>query len=185
MTILAPRQREMAVRAAQLFEAGFVVIDFETTGFPSDPETRIVEVAVIDHRGRTLLNTLINPERHIPSGASRVHGITDRHVKNAPTFSAVYAELSPLLDERRAVAYNHSFERGMMALVCGQHALPAPAADWRCAMRAYQGFRGLRNFTSLTNACTTEGITIADAHRAMGDCKMTLALMYIMASAAT
>ncbi len=178
----APRRLEMAKRAAELLEQGFVVIDFETTGFPSDPTTRIVEVAVMDHRGGVLLNTLVNPQRHIPSSAARVHGIRDRDVVNAPTFAEVYPMLADLIVNTRAVAYNYTFERAMLSLVCDQCGLPPPTVDWRCAMRAYQSFRGLRGFKSLSDACMAEGITIADAHRALGDCKMTLALIYMMAA---
>ena len=182
MSMLNPRQLETAKRAAAMLENGFVVIDFETTGFPSDPNVAIIEVAVIDHRGSVLMNTLVQPGCHIPSGASRVNGIYDKDVIDAPPFDAVYPELLGILEGQSAVAYNHTFEQGMLKTVCGRHQVATPNTEWRCAMRSYATYKGLRGFASLTKACTMEGITIDNAHRALGDCKMTLALMYMMAS---
>jgi DNA polymerase-3 subunit epsilon len=172
----------MAKRAAELLAQGFVVIDFETTGFPSEPGAAIIEVAAINHRGETLLNTLINPERRIPYAASKVNGIYDKDVLNAPTFAQVYDQLAGVLEGQRAIAYNHEFEKGMLAVCCRRHELALPATDWSCAMRAYAKYRGLRWFTKLTAACATEGIVVENAHRALGDCKLTLALMYTMAT---
>lgn len=173
---------QMAKRVSDLLETGFVVIDFETTGFPSDPNVAIIEVAVINHRGETLINTLVNPEAHIPSGASRVNGIYDADVRHAPTFAQIYGQLADALDGKHAIAYNHSFEKSMLAVCCTRHNLAIPSTEWMCAMRGYASYRGLRRQTKLTSACMAEGITIQDAHRALGDCKMTLALMYTMAS---
>ncbi|MFN8529123.1 MAG: 3'-5' exonuclease [Anaerolineae bacterium] len=179
--MLNSRQLTIAKRAAHLLDQGCVIIDFETTGFPTDVGVGIVEVAVIDHRGGVLMNTLVNPERHIPSGASNVHGIHDDDVANAPTFREVFPDLMRLLNEQRAVSYNYTFEKGMLNAVCTRHSLSIPEPQWSCAMRDYAVFRGLRGFASLSKACAREGITIADAHRALGDCKMTLALLYTMA----
>jgi len=184
MTTMTPNQTKMAQRAAQLLETGFVVIDFETTGFPSDPKVAIIEVAVIDHRGGVLLNTLVQPGCSIPMRASQVNGIYDDDVVDALPFEALYPDLMALLDGQIAIAYNHTFEQGIINTVCGRYDMTAPTADWRCAMRAYAMYRDLRGFSSLVKACTAEGITIENAHRALGDCKMTLALMYTMAQLA-
>jgi DNA polymerase-3 subunit epsilon len=182
MNTLSPRAQHMARRAAELLEHGFVVIDFETTGFPSDPNVAIIEAAVIDHRGAVLLNTLVQPGCAIPSAASRVNGIYDDDVTDAPPFQVVYPRLLECLEGKIAIAYNHTFEQGMFKTVCARYQLAPPNADWRCAMRAYASYKSLRGFASLSKACAAEGITTADAHRALGDCRMTLALVYSMAS---
>src|SRR3954452_19611018 len=59
-----------------------VVIDCETT----DLLGAICEVAVVDTKGRILLNTLVNPCQPISPDATRVHNITDRMVAGASGF---------------------------------------------------------------------------------------------------
>lgn len=70
----------------------FVAFDTETTGL-SAITSRLVEIAGVKftlRRGEiTTYRALINPEIHIPSAATRVHGITDRMVQNAPTYQSV------------------------------------------------------------------------------------------------
>lgn len=92
----------------------FRVFDTETTGL--DPRTdAIVELAWAIMRGDgTVLSsnaTLINPDRPIPADASRVHGIFDRDVAQAPTFEQAvdkYTNLyAPTLP---AVCHNASFD---------------------------------------------------------------------------
>ncbi len=167
----------VAQRAAQLLSEGCVILDFETTGFPSDPRVDVVEIAVIDQRGQTLMQTLVKPRTGIPSGASAVHGIYDRDVVDAPMFPEVYAELARHLSGLCVVAYNDAFERDILKAVCAGHQQPQIKAEWFCAMRGYQNFRGLRSFQKLGNACAREGISVKNAHRALGDCQMTLALL--------
>ena len=183
MTVpLTPRQLAIMKRSAELLDGGCVVIDFETTGFPTDPTVGIVEVAMIDSRGGVLMNTLVNPERPIPYSATKIHGIRNLDVTDAPTFGDIFPELARILSSTRAVAYNYTFEKGMIATVCKRCDLSVPAIDWSCAMRAYAVYKGLRSFKSLSTACSEEGIVVESAHRALADVKMTLALLYTMAS---
>ncbi len=166
----------------ELFKDGFLVLDLETTGFPA-PDVGIVEIAIMSHEGEILVNTLINPRRLIPPRASKIHGIYDADVVNAKTFDEIYPELVTLLSSRYVVAYNASFEQGIFKFVCGRMGLPNfPNVTWYCAMRAYSSHRRRQRFFKLTKACVDEGIPIINAHRALGDCMMTLRLMHKMAS---
>ncbi len=169
----------------QLFDSGFLLIDLETTGLPS-PGVAIVEVAVMDHEGNILLNTFINPECPIPFDASRINGIYESDVEGAPTFGEVYPQLAILLAERDMVAYNHEFEMSIFKAVCKRVKLSNfPTTNWHCAMRAYSNYRQRQRYFKLTQACDDEGIKIANAHRALGDCMMTLELMRKMAGITT
>lgn len=166
----------------QLFEEGFLLLDLETTGLPKTPDVAIVEVAVIDHEGTVLMNTLVNPEFRIPVRASGVHGIYDVDVAEADTFADIYPQLASIIEERDVVAYNHDFEQAIFQIVCNRYEQPNfPTTTWHCAMRAYSNHRGARRFYKLTDACYHEHIMVADAHRALGDCIMTLQLMRKMA----
>jgi len=92
----------------------FRVFDTETTGL--DPKTdAVVELAWATMRGDgTVLSsntTLINPGRHIPADASRVHGIFDRDVAQAPTFEQAVEKYTDLyMPTLPAVCHNASFD---------------------------------------------------------------------------
>ncbi len=178
-------RQEIANRAAELLHSGCVIIDLETTGMSDDPDVQVIEVSIIDHTGRVLLDTLVKPQGFIPAGASRVNNIYDRDVADKPAWPEVYPQVAAALNGQIAVAYNHTFEEAVLRAVCRRHGLPALApAEWWCAMRNYQNYTGALRYTRLTNACAAEGIHVENAHRALGDIRMTLALMQKMAGEA-
>ncbi len=177
-------RQDIARSAARLLAEGFVLLDLETTGLDRDPGVEIVEIAILNHRGEVLLNTLVRPQGRIPSQASRVHGITDAAVVDVPPFEEVYEAIAGRLAGQTAVAYNYTFERNILHAVCRRHQKPPVAPQkWWCAMRAYQAFIRSRGWYTLRKACARERIRIDDTHRALGDCQMTLALLYVMAAA--
>jgi len=59
-------------------------LDTETTGLWRGDGAELVEVALMDETGKVWVDTLVKPEKPIPSGATAVHGITDDMVKDAP-----------------------------------------------------------------------------------------------------
>jgi DNA polymerase III epsilon subunit-like protein len=83
------------------------VLDTETTGLSSG--AFIVDLAVIA-RGRTLINTLVNPQIPIPPGASEIHGIYDDDVRDAPIFDDIWPEFEKILRGRTVVIYNASYD---------------------------------------------------------------------------
>jgi DNA polymerase-3 subunit epsilon len=172
----------VATELQRLFEEGFVVVDLETTGFPTQRRVEIIEVAILNHEGRMLLNTLVKPIGKIPPEASAVNGIYASDVAEAPPFTAVYPQLRELLHGQPVADYNFTFERGMFDRVCELHDLdPISPSLWYCPMRGYQRYKNRHRFTKLTSACSSEQIVVANAHRALGDCLMTLELMKKMA----
>ena len=73
-----------------------IFFDLETTGTDISKD-RIVEICYIKvyPDGREAEYTKrINPEMHIPEGASAVHGIYDADVKDCPTFREVAREIA-------------------------------------------------------------------------------------------
>lgn len=68
-----------------------VVFDLETTGFRFDEGHRVVEIGGVELvrgalTGRTF-HTYVNPERDMPEGAFKVHGLTEKFLKDFPVFS--------------------------------------------------------------------------------------------------
>jgi DNA polymerase III epsilon subunit-like protein len=71
-----------------------IYLDTETTGLSPRQGATIVELAIVDDRGKTLIDTLVNPRVDIPWQATKVHGITNEMVRRRPTLR----ELMPLYD---------------------------------------------------------------------------------------
>lgn len=92
--------------------SGYVVLDFETTGFSPAKLDRVVEVGVVEVDARGAIErhwgTLINPERDM--GATHVHGITAADVFAAPTFRDVAPRLLASMAGRTVVAHNARFD---------------------------------------------------------------------------
>ena len=83
-----------AARAQQILAGQPIFLDTETTGL--DPRAEIVEIALIDHDGAVLLESLVKPTRPIPQDATRIHRITDGMVADAPTAGEVSAGVQAL-----------------------------------------------------------------------------------------
>jgi DNA polymerase III subunit epsilon len=133
--------RPTAIQWAQaLLDAGDVVfLDTETTGLGGQAE--IVDLAIIAVDGTVLINQLVRPVRPIPIDAMLIHGITNDHVADAPPWCDVLEMARPVVSGRVVVAYNSSFDRGMMQQCCAAATIEMPQIDWECAMRAYAAFR--------------------------------------------
>ena len=182
-----PAHRRQAQQWAQdLMNRRFYVLDTETTGLGRQDE--IVQIGIVDQDGKTAIDELIKPAIPIPPGASKVHGIYDSDVEDAPNFKDIYAELSKLLDGQEIIAYNMTFDRRMMQQSGDKYGLPEIRMSQHCAMRQYAQYRGQRRkgwrsykWHRLGSAVAQEGLQVKDAHSALGDARMTLALIRKMA----
>lgn len=183
-----------AARAAEILAARPVYLDTETTGL--DGTAEICDLAVVDHDGTVLLDTLVRPTRPIPLGASRVHGITDEMVAAAPTFAEVLPRLVEVLAGRTLVIYNAAYDLRMM--VQAERASGAevrgyiPAEAVHCAMELYaewwgewNDYHGSFRWQKLGTAARQQRIELpADLHRARADAELTRRLLGAMAPAA-
>ncbi len=161
-----------------------IVLDTETTGF--DPRTgdRLIEVGCIEimdllPTGRTF-HRFVNPERLIPPDATRVHGITDDKVRDAPKFAEIVADLAEFIGDAPVIAHNAQFDRNFIDHEygrCGQTLLPA--ARWIDTLQlAQKRWPGMPN--SLDALCKRYKVSLADRsfHGALIDARL-LAEVYL------
>jgi DNA polymerase III subunit epsilon len=179
--------RDTAIEAVhEIVQSKPCFLDLETTGV--DDLAEIVSIGVVDADGAIWLDTLIKPERSIPQGATRVHGISNSHVKDAPKFPFVYEHLCELIKHFGSVViYNADFDMRILDQVCRQHGLDvfSGRVHAHCAMRLYSMYRGewnskYDNYTwhKLTDAIQHIGLKAAeDAHSAVADAEMTRQLV--------
>ncbi|MBL3664558.1 3'-5' exonuclease [Streptomyces sp. M2CJ-2] len=115
------KDREAAAGWARriLDDPTVVVLDTETTGLHDG--ARIVEIAVLGVDGSVLLDSLVNPGDPIPADATRIHGITNDTVKDAPSFSSLLVPLTEALHGRKVVIYNRDFDKRRLAIELHHH----------------------------------------------------------------
>ena len=85
------------------------IIDVETTGLLNESPCGIVEFGsvVVDGDGsRTIHEFLINPGFPIPPSASKVHGIYDHHVRNAPTIEKIKKLVEKIFESSLVCGFN-------------------------------------------------------------------------------
>lgn len=132
------RAAAIAWAAGVVARPDVVYLDTETTGI--DGRAEIVEIAVVDGAGNTLLDTLVRPDGIIPYEVIRIHGIDDGMVADAPRWLEVYPALLDLLRERTVIVYNAEFDFRLVNQMNRRSGFPRRADQWHCAMRQYAGF---------------------------------------------
>jgi DNA polymerase-3 subunit epsilon len=83
-------------------------IDLETTGVNVGAD-RIVEISVLKlmpDNSRQVKTIRVNPEMPIPEVASKIHGIWDADVKDAPTFKTVAHDIANFMNGSDLAGYN-------------------------------------------------------------------------------
>jgi len=87
-----------------------IFLDTETTGLSPGTGATIVEIAIVDAGGQTLIDTLIDPRQPIPRQAQNIHGISDDMVRGKPTLAAVLPQVREIIAEQELVIYNAAFD---------------------------------------------------------------------------
>lgn len=155
----------------------YAIIDIETTGGKASRD-RITEIAIIIHDGEKEIDrfeSLINPERSIPYNITRITGITDDMVAEAPRFYEVAKRVVEITEGRIFVAHNVRFDYGFIKEEFARLGYTY-TRKLLCTVRlSRKTFPGLRSY-SLGNLIKHFGIQVKDRHRAMADTQATVEL---------
>lgn len=162
-------------------EQVYVVIDVETTGGMA-ANHRMTEIGAVKMRGDQIVDrftTLLNPERPIPRLITRLTGITDAMVADAPTFGQIADPLREFIGGSIFVAHNAAFDHAFIRAEyerLGQR-FRGPTLCTVRMMRAW--FPGQPSY-KLSELCRTFEIPLTNAHRAMADAEATAALLAML-----
>lgn len=157
------------------------VIDVETTGFDSEIE-RIIEVGIIRFEAGQVVESygqLVNPEKPIPAEVTKLTGIKDEDVADAPTFSEIAQDVWDRLQGVGIVAYNLNFDRQFVRAELAREGLQwpeeAPTLDPLIFARQFFKNSPRKNLSTISKLL---GIPLEEAHRAVHDAEVAGKVLY-------
>ena len=102
----------------QSLDDTFVVFDIETTGLSKETEsiTEIGAVKVVDGKIIDRFSTFVNPERPIPAEITKLTGITNEMVADAPVITEILPKFLEFCQDAVLVAHNANFDTGFIRL---------------------------------------------------------------------
>ncbi len=152
----------------------FAIVDIETTGGLAKHE-KITEIAVILHDGDKIIkqfHSLINPERSIPFHITRITGITNDMVKDAPKFYEIAHEIIDIMDGAIFVAHNVRFDFGFVKAEFEDLGYTFSKKQMCTVNLSRKAFPGLKSY-ALGNLIEHFGIEVSARHRALDDALAT------------
>jgi DNA polymerase-3 subunit epsilon len=178
-----------------LDQAAVVVLDTETTGLFPDQGHRVVEIGAVRYQPGPAgswqiageFSQLLQPDRRMATGATRVNNITDADLAGMPRFGDIVGALLEMLDGALIVAHNARFDAGFLGMemsICRQGVADGRSAElpnpWLCTLLLA---RNLFHFggNSLGHVARVLGVRSGRAHRALNDVYVTAEVLKRMA----
>lgn len=166
------------IASTPLGDLAFVVFDTETTGLlpHKDDVVQIGAVRVLG--GRIIdgeeIDVLVDPGRPIPPASTKVHGISDAMVRNAPDFITAGRQFHRFCTDAVIVAHNAPFDMAFMHRDAEKMGVdwPHPVLDTVLLSAVIFGAGETHTLDAL---CERLDITIPDhlRHTALGDARAT------------
>ncbi len=161
----------------------FAVVDLETTGGSYRYE-RIIEIAIIVFDGEKIIRefqSLVNPERLIPPAITRLTGISNEMVADAPKFYEIAKDVVEITTDQVFVAHNVNFDFNFLRQEyhsLGYHFSRKKICTVQLSRKLIPG----RKTYGLGALSTDLKIRNDARHRAMGDARATTELLKFLMS---
>jgi len=155
-------------------EKKYAIVDIETTGGMSKRD-KITEIGIVLHDGERIIEsyeTLVYPERGIPHNITRITGITNEMVQDAPKFYEVAKKIVELTEGAVFVAHNVKFDYNFIKHEFEQLGFTYTRKQLCTVKLTRKVFPGLRSY-SLGNLIKHFGIEVNSRHRALEDARAT------------
>ncbi len=156
----------------------YAFVDVETNG-TSSTFGRIIEIAVIrveDGEITDTFQTLVRPERGIPSFITDITGITNEELEHAPAFDEVALQIQELLSGAIFVAHNARFDYAFVKNEFKRISIPYNAKTL-CTVKISRKLYPKESSHNLDSIIKRHKIKIKNRHRAYDD---TLALIHFL-----
>lgn len=153
----------------------YVVFDIETTGLSKEKEmiTEIGAVKVEDGKIIDRFSTFVNPQRPISAEITKLTGITDDMVKDAPTIENVLPEFLKFCEDTVLVAHNASFDTGFIRIAAERAGLGELHHTIVDTLELARALLPELNKHKLDIVCEHLGVTLNGHHRAVNDAEAT------------
>ena len=183
---VATREEAISV-AKEVMSRQPIYLDTETTGLNDNDE--IIEIVIIDHAGSLKLESLVRPTILIPPSSTRIHGISDLMVRQAPFWNSVWPQVNDLFKDHVICTYNSEFDKRMIQQSHRKFKIPWNPGhtffdimglfsifnhEWDPIHRSYKLIR-------LENAGSLLGIHLPNSHRALDDSRLARAVLHSIA----
>lgn len=153
----------------------YVIFDLETTGISPNYD-EVIEISALKVKGGEVVdefNTLVNPGRKIPFGATKVNGITNAMVAEAPAFSHVLAEFLDFAEGLVLVGHNIArFDMKFIWRDAEQYFGEIPQNNYVDTLQVARKHLPNMEHHRLVDLAEHYGISPEGAHRALNDCYM-------------
>ena len=126
-------------------------IDHEATG-GHPPRDTIYEIAIVDDAGNAVLDTLVDPERPLPSGA-KYRGLTESDFQGKPTLRQLWPTLDAIMTGCHAIIWNAEQDRRFYPKRLGAAGLLS------CAMKRFAPIYG--DYSTFHNDYTFKSLKVA------------------------
>ena len=96
----------------------FVVLDTETTGLDADNGDKIIEIGCVEIIDRKITENIfhkyINPEREVDPDAYKVHGLSNKFLKDKPSFNEIIDGFVSYISDSPLIIHNAPFDMGFL-----------------------------------------------------------------------
>lgn len=162
----------------------YTVFDLETTGISPEGDS-IIEISAVKVAGGKETDTfssLVNPQRHIPYGATKVNGITDDMVADEPELSVVFPRFLEFIGDDILVGHNiHSFDMKFIWRAAEDLYGQTISNDYIDTLPMARRCLPKLAHHKLVDISSHYGISTQGAHRALNDCRMNQQCFELMA----
>jgi CBS domain-containing protein len=164
-----------ATGATPLIALDAAALDTETTGLDT-AKARIVQIgAIAVSHGRILdgrqIEVLVDPEIAIPAASTRIHGVTNAMVRNAPAFAAAWTAVQAFVEKRVVIGHAIGFDLSMLEREAARAGLAWQKPRSLCVRLLARLVEPGQVDRSLDAIAARLGIVITDRHSALGDAR--------------
>lgn len=159
----------------------YAVVDVETTG-GSFLNARLTEIAIFLFDGNEIIkqfSSLINPERPIPYMITKLTGITDDMVADAPKFYEIAKQIIEITEGATFIGHNVAFDYNFVRQEfksLGYNYKRSTLCTVKLSRKILPGYPSY----SLGNLCKSLNIQVNNRHRAAGDALATTLLFKLL-----
>ncbi len=155
----------------------YCIVDIETTG-NGIIGNKITEISIFKFDGESIVDeytSLVNPEAEIPYFITRLTGIDNHMVRNAPTINEIAREITEFTRDQIFVAHSVNFDYHVIKKELKQLGIPYVRKKLCTVRLSRKTFPGLASY-SLGKLCSALEIPLENRHRARGDAHATALL---------